>query len=95
MTWGLATRLKVPSALLPYVICHLSWCFLPVFVEHEQLLCSDDGAQVGVRLGGRGGLQQHGAVREGSAEWASEESGQQPHRGPALVLPASEGGYQH
>lgn len=89
MTWGLATRLKVPSAPRPDVT------YNPSLVEHQQLLCSDDGAQVGVRLGGRGGLQQHGAVREGYAEWASEKSGQQPHRGPALVLLAPEGSYQH
>ena len=71
------------------------WCFLPIFLEWYQLLCSNDRAQVSVRLCGRGGLQQQGGHGDGAAERTSEERGQQSHRGPAPLLPAAEGGCEH
>ena len=66
-----------------------------MLLECQQLLGSDDGAQVGVCLGGRSGLRQQGHRGDGAAERASQEGGQQPHGGPAPVVPAQKGGREH
>lgn len=68
--------------------------FFPVSLER---LFRDDRAQVSVRLSGRGSFQQQGQGHrgEGAAERTSEEGGQQSHRSPAPLLPASESGSEH
>lgn len=66
--------------------------FFPASLER---LFRDDRAQVSVRLRGRGSLRQQGRHGEGAAERTSEERGQQSHRSPAALLPASESGSEH